>query len=152
MGRGPVWLRRSRTRKPVGGARPLTVLVDDQTLAALFCEEIRGLEGEFIITGHWYLRLCQAVGQGTGGNLSGPLLWLPPGQRERALRAVLELPELVPMLSWRVVAPMMANQLHGPGHGLNLLSREALAVTSLLDAEVIMAPGNEKSSEWECDI
>ena len=37
----------------------------------------------------------------------------------------------------------MAIQLDGPGHGLNLLSREALAVASLLDAEVIMAPGNE---------
>jgi hypothetical protein len=59
------------------------------------------------------------------------------------LRAVLELPERAQMLSWRVVAPTMANQLDGPGHGLNLLSREALAVASLLDAEVIMAPGNE---------
>jgi hypothetical protein len=47
------------------------------------------------------------------------------------------------MLSWRVVAPTMAYQLAGPGHGLNLLSREALAVASLLDALVIMAPGNE---------
>jgi hypothetical protein len=47
------------------------------------------------------------------------------------------------MLSWRVVAPMMANLLDGAGHELNLLSREALAVASLLDAEVIMAQGNE---------
>jgi hypothetical protein len=47
------------------------------------------------------------------------------------------------MLSWRAVAPTMAHQLDGPGHGLNLLSREALAVASLLTAEVIMAPGNE---------
>jgi hypothetical protein len=38
---------------------------------------------------------------------------------------------------------MMANQLDGPGHGLNLLSREALAVASLLGAEVMMAGGNE---------
>jgi len=68
---------------------------------------------------------------------------LPPGQREQAVRAVLELPEQAQMLRWRVVAPTMANQLDGPGHGLNLLSREALAVASLLDAEVIMAPGNE---------
>jgi hypothetical protein len=47
------------------------------------------------------------------------------------------------MLSWRVVGPTMAVQLNGPGHGLNLLSREALAAASLLDAEVIMAAGNE---------
>jgi hypothetical protein len=37
----------------------------------------------------------------------------------------------------------MANQLDGPGRGLNLLSREALAVATVLDAEVTMAPGNE---------
>lgn len=34
-------------------------------------------------------------------------------------------------------------QLDGPGRGLNLVSREALAVASLLHAEVIMATGNE---------
>jgi len=71
------------------------------------------------------------------------VLSLPPSQRERALRAILELPEQVDMLSWRTVAPMMANQLDGPGRGLNLLSREALAAASLLSAEVIMATGNE---------
>jgi hypothetical protein len=59
------------------------------------------------------------------------------------LHAVLELPEQIQMLSWRVVAPTMADQLDGPGQGLNLLSREALAVASALDAEVTMACGNE---------
>ncbi len=75
--------------------------------------------------------------------MSTPLLSLPPSQRENALRAVLELPERIELLSWREVAPMMANQLDGPGHGLNLLSREALAVATLLHAKVIMAVGNE---------
>jgi hypothetical protein len=56
---------------------------------------------------------------------------------------VLELPEQVEMLSWRTVAPMMASQLDGPGQQLNLLSREALAVATLLQARVIMAVGNE---------
>jgi translation initiation factor 2 gamma subunit (eIF-2gamma) len=37
----------------------------------------------------------------------------------------------------------MAQQLDGPGHGLNVLSREALADASLLDAEVILAAANE---------
>jgi len=94
-------------------------------------------------TGCWYLRLCQAVVRGAGGALSGPFLSLPQRERERALRAVLELPEGILMLSWRAVAPMMAGQLDGPAQGLNLLSREALAVASLLDAQVIMAAGNE---------
>lgn len=47
------------------------------------------------------------------------------------------------MLSWRQVAPAMASQLDGPGSGLNLLSREALAAATLLRAEVIMAAGNQ---------
>jgi hypothetical protein len=94
-------------------------------------------------TGHWYLRLCQAVIRGAGGALSGPLLSLPPSRRETALRAVLELPERVEMVGWRDLVPVMANQLEGPGRGLNLLSREALAVASLLQAQVIMAAGNE---------
>jgi hypothetical protein len=71
------------------------------------------------------------------------LLSLPPERRHAALKAVLELPDGVEMLSWRRVAPMMANQLDGPGRELNLLSREALAVASLLQAQVIMAVGNE---------
>jgi hypothetical protein len=71
------------------------------------------------------------------------LLSLPPARREMALQAVLELPERVEILNWRDVAPVMASQLEGPGRGLNLLSREALAVASLLQAQVIMAIGNE---------
>ena len=75
--------------------------------------------------------------------LSRPLLALPPARREAALRAVLELPQRIGMLSWREVAPKMAAQLEGPGRGLNVLSREALAAATLLGAEVIMASGNE---------
>lgn len=59
------------------------------------------------------------------------------------MRAVLELPPEAQILSWRIVAPAMAAHLDGPGHGLNLLSREALAAASILHADVIMAPGNE---------
>lgn len=94
-------------------------------------------------TGHWYLRLCQAVVRGAGGALSGPLLSLPPGRRARVLRAVLELPEDVSVLSWKRVAPVMADQLDGLGRGLNLLSREALAAATILNAEVVIATGNE---------
>lgn len=68
---------------------------------------------------------------------------LPPIRRESALRAVLQLPERVELLNWREVAPTMASQLDGAGRGLNLLSREALAVATVLRARVIMAKGND---------
>ena len=142
MGFGTLRLRRSTTRKPVDGSA-LTVLVDDQTIAGLLRDDIVWPLDRVFTTGHWYLRLCQAVVRGAGGALSRPLLSLPPARRVTVLRAVLELPEGVEMVSWREVAPTMASQLEGPGRGLNLLSREALAVASLLQAQVIMAAGNE---------
>jgi hypothetical protein len=121
----------------------VTLLVDDQTVSGLIREEIDWPQDRVLTTGHWYLRLCQAVVRGAGRALSRPLLSLPPAQREIALRAVLELPDRIEILGWREVAPMMASQLDGPGHGLNLLSREALAVATLLKAKVVLAVGNE---------
>lgn len=56
---------------------------------------------------------------------------------------MLELPEEVSILSWKRVAPVMADQLDGLGRGLNLLSREALAAATILDAKVVIATGNE---------
>jgi hypothetical protein len=94
-------------------------------------------------TGCWYLRLCQAVARGAGGSRSRPLLALPRARRERLLRSVLELPEEVEILGWKIVAPVMASQLDGPGRELNLLSREALAAATVLEAIVMTAPGND---------
>lgn len=120
-------------------------MVDDQTLSRLLRHDLDWPEESVFTTGHWYLRLCQAVIRGGGGALSGPVLALPPDRRERALLAVLELPDKVDILSWKVVAPVMANQLDGPGRGLNLLSREALAAATILGVGVQMAPGNENT-------
>jgi hypothetical protein len=68
---------------------------------------------------------------------------LPPIRRESVLRSVLQLPERIELLNWRDVAPTMASQIDGAGRGLNLLSREALAAATGLQAQVIMARGNE---------
>jgi hypothetical protein len=121
----------------------LSLLVDDQTVSALIREEQDWPDEQVFTTGHWYLRLCQAVVRGAGGSLSRPLLSLPAPRREQALRSILELPDQVAILSWKVVAPVMASQLDGLGRGLNLLSREALAAATVLRATVVMAAGNE---------
>jgi hypothetical protein len=140
---GPAQGSETRNWRTSRDIAALTVVVDDQTLSGILRVEILRPQDRVFTTGHWYLRLCQAVVRGAGGPLSQPILTLPPPQREAALQATLELPENIEMLSWREVAPMMASQLDGAGRGLNLLSREALAVASLLHAEVIMAIGNE---------
>jgi hypothetical protein len=119
------------------------LVVDDQSLAVLLRGDEPWPDDEVFTTGCWYLRLCQAVVRGQGGSLSRPIPALPPARRERAWRAVLDLPDDVRILDWKIVAPVMALQLDGPGHGLNVLSREALAVASVLQAPVRMAAGNE---------
>jgi hypothetical protein len=121
----------------------LTILVDDQTLSGLLRQQITWPADRVFTSGCWYLRFCQAVVRGSGGARSRTLFHLPAARREAAIRAVLELPDQIEVLSWRQVAPVMASQLAGPGRGLNLLSREALAVATILGAEVIIAPGNE---------
>src|SRR5438046_1332471 len=78
--------------------------------------------GPVFTPGHWYLRPCQAVIRGGGGQLSAPVLSLAADQRQRALGAILELPDDIAILSWKVVAPVMATQLDGLGRGLNLLA------------------------------
>ncbi|HET6873688.1 MAG TPA: hypothetical protein VFH70_02855 [Acidimicrobiales bacterium] len=121
----------------------MTVLVDDQTLAALLRGDLAWPEDDVFTTGLWYLRLCQAVVRSAGGALSGPLLSLPEDQRLRAVGAVLDLPDRVGMLHWRILVPTIARQADNIGRGLNLLSREALAAATFLQAPVRMAPGNE---------
>ena len=121
----------------------MTVVVDDQTLSAMLRDEFAPPDGRVFTTGSWYLRLCQAVARGTGGALSRPVLTLPAHRRDAVLRAVLELPERIELLTWKTVAPLMATQLDGPGRGLNLLSREALAVATIVGGRVVMAVGNE---------
>ena len=120
----------------------MTVLVDDQTLSTLLRHDLERPDEPVFTTGHWYLRLCQAVIRGGGGQLSAPVLSLAADQRQRALGAILELPDDIAILSWKVVAPVMATQLDGLGSGLNLLSREALAAATVLRATVVMAAGN----------
>ena len=80
-------------------------LIDDQVLGAVLRGSTpRSLRrADLATTGYWYVRLCQAV-LGTAdrpGVLSGPFIELPGGLRERAIAAVLELPEDIELLSLR---------------------------------------------------
>ena len=113
-------------------------LIDDQLLGAV----LRGqpprvlAAKELYTTGYWYVRLCQAVlgAQARTGVLSRPFVDLPDGMRERALAAVLELPADIGLLSLRELGPTIA-QLRQQ-HQLNILSIEALAAATTLQANV----------------
>ena len=87
-------------------------------------------------TGYWYVRLCQAVlgAQNRHGVLSGPFEELSADLRERAMTALLELPEQIGLVSLRELAPQIG-QLR-QRHDLNILGIEALAAAKYLDATV----------------
>lgn len=118
-------------------------LVDDRELSRRL-RTASGAVEEVYTTGCWYVRLCQAVAASRGGMLSAPLLQLSPARREAALRAILELPSAIGLVSLRDLAPRIGRLR--TQHQLNLLSAEALAAAIHLEAEVHLssaAPGLE---------
>ena len=116
-------------------------LIDDQMLGAV----LRGqrprvlASKEIYTTGYWYVRLCQAAlgVQERTGVLSGPFVELPEELRQRALAAVLELPDEIGMLSLRELGPTIAALRSR--HQLNILSIEALAAAARLNAQVYLS-------------
>lgn len=85
------------------------------------------------------MRLCQAA-LGVAdrpGALSGRFAALPHDRRERALAAVLELPDEIGLISLRELAPLIA-QLRAR-HQLNILSIEAAAAAVHLGATVALS-------------
>ena len=119
----------------------MNLVLDDRVLSA----ELRGgrpVEGNLHTTGLWYVRLCQAVVRARGGSLSAPLLEaLPAPLRERALRAALELPDHVGLVSLRELAPLMGQLAER--HRLNVLAREALAAALALEATLVLSERND---------
>lgn len=112
-------------------------LVDDQWLSRILRDgRPAELDGDIFTTGCWYLRLCQAVlrRDARTGRLSGPFRDLPESRRAQALRAVLDLPPSIGLVSLRDLAPLIG-QLR-QRHDLNLLASEALAAAVHLDASV----------------
>lgn len=116
-------------------------LIDDQLLGHV----LRGrpprplAKRKLYTTGYWYVRLCQAVLRANErtGVLSRPFAELTPDLRDKALNAVLDLPENVGMVSLRQLGPTIA-QLR-QHHQLNILGAEALAAASLLRADVFLS-------------
>ncbi len=113
-------------------------LIDDQLLGEVLRDHRPRRLGRAAVytTGYWYVRLCQAVlgAQNRHGVLSGPFEELSADLRERAMTALLELPEQIGLVSLRELAPQIG-QLR-QRHDLNILGIEALAAAKYLDATV----------------
>ena len=118
----------------------MTQLLDDQLLGSVLRGESAPRPGEPIFTtGYWYVRLCQAVLSASDreGVLSSLFNKLPGTARDRALRALLELPDEVGLVSLRTLGPLIG-QLRNR-HQLNILSIEALAAAVHLEADVFLS-------------
>jgi len=118
----------------------VTQLVDDQLLSQI----LRGASPPkrrtpVFTTGYWYVRLCQAVlgAADRRGALSGPFATLPGPARERAMAALLYLPDSVGLVSLRDLGPIIGRLRHR--HDLNVLGMEALAAASHVDADVYLS-------------
>jgi hypothetical protein len=115
-------------------------LLDDQLLSQV----LRGKaparrRADVYTTGYWYVRLCQAAlgASDHRGVLSSPFVSLPPDHRERAMRALMELPENVGLVSLRDLAPLIG-QLRRR-HDLNILGMEVLSASIHLEADVYLS-------------
>ena len=120
-------------------------LVDDQLLGSI----LRGVDppeprADVYTTGYWYVRVCQAVltASTRPGSLSGPFLGLPPGERERAIQTLLELPSSIGLLSIRELGPVIG-RLRSQ-HRLNVLGIEVLAAAVVLEADVYLSAQSPK--------
>jgi hypothetical protein len=123
-------------------------LIDDQLLGAV----LRGStpprrRADVFTTGYWYVRLCQAVlaSNRNLGALSTPFALLPGPTRDRAIRALLELPDQIGLVSLRDLAPVMG-QLRNC-HDLNILGMEVLAAAVHLEADVYLSAPSPRLQE-----
>jgi len=123
----------------------VTQLVDDQLLGRILGgTSPPKRRAPAFTTGYWYVRLCQAVldAADRAGALSRPFAALPPPARERAVQALLELPDPIGLVSLRELAPRIGHLRRH--HDLNILGMEALAAAVHLEADVYLSAASPR--------
>jgi hypothetical protein len=121
-------------------------LIDDQLLSAVLRHKTPPAlrRRQLYTTGYWFVRLCQAA-LGTPsqpGVLSTPFAALPAPLRDRAMTALMELPESIGLVSLRQLAPAISTLRQH--HQLNILAIEALAAAKHLDADVFLSTNSPR--------
>jgi hypothetical protein len=123
------------------------ILIDDHlVLQVLLGNEpaaLRPSGAAVSTTGLWYHRLCRALAdQSITGSMSRSLGKVDARIASAAVRAVVELPDTIGLVSLRSLGWPMASLIAG-GERLNLLSLEALSAAEMLDAEICLAVADE---------
>jgi hypothetical protein len=115
------------------------VILDDRLLIE---ELLVGLDrhgARLHTTGYWYCRACRAATAGAGGHLSGPFRHLAELDQQRAIAAMLRLPQEIGLPEPRAVVPQMVD-VAGRHPRLNLLNLEAVATARVLGATIWLSP------------
>ena len=115
-------------------------LVDDRLLVDLLGGGDPPRPAEAVwTTGYWYVRLCRAVLGSTGpaGVLSTSFAGLPEALHAQSIRALLELPERIGLMSLRTLGPLIGQLSRR--HRLNALGIEVLAAAVHLEADVFLS-------------
>jgi hypothetical protein len=129
------------------------VIVDDHLLLQVLLgnepTSLRPTGAAISTTGLWYHRLCRALAdQSITGSMSKSLGKVDARIANAAVRAVIELPDTIGLVSLRSLGWPMAS-LIANGVRLNLLSLEALAAAEMLDAEICLAEADNNPTLLE---
>lgn len=117
----------------------MDVVIDDRLLIEELLFGLGRRATRLHTTTYWYYRACRASVAGAGGHLSGPFRALTVAEQQRAISAMLQLPEEIGLPSPRTVVPLMvAAAVRHPT--LNLLNLEAVATAHVLQATVLLSP------------
>ena len=117
----------------------MNVVLDDRLLIEELLVGIRRPGMQLHTTTYWYYRACRAAVLGAGGHLSGPFRELQPREQERAISAMLQLPEDIGLPDTRQLVPLMV-EIVGRHPKLNLLNLEAVAAARALAATMWLSP------------
>lgn len=117
----------------------MNVVLDDRLLIEELLVGSRRPGVQLHTTAYWYYRACRAAVLGAGGHLSGPFRELAPQDQERAISAMLQLPNDIGLPDTRQLVPLMV-EIAGRHPQLNLLNLEAVAAARALAATIWLSP------------
>ncbi|MDE3008976.1 MAG: hypothetical protein KGJ10_08415 [Acidobacteriota bacterium] len=117
----------------------MNVVLDDRLLIEELLVGIRRPDVQLHTTAYWYYRACRAAVLGAGGHLSGPFRELRSLDQQRAIGAMLQLPERIGLPSTRQLVPLMVEIVERHPK-LNLLNLEAVAAARVLAATIWLSP------------
>jgi len=117
----------------------VNVVLDDRLLIEELLVGSRRPGVQLHTTAYWYYRACRAAVLGAGGHLSGPFRELEPQDQERAISAMLQLPNDIGLPDTQQLVPLMV-EIAGRHPKLNLLNLEAVATARALAATIWLSP------------